>query len=827
MADFTFVSDQTTFNVNVSPMMIQTAPNTPVGTTVNVQSIGTSSANITLSIEGPPTIEWRFDGGAWQTPAVVSPSIGSTLMSSLEIQPKASTPMGHYSLAVKAVSGEQIEIRNLELDVGASAGYNMPIFSINPNTGTAGTNVSFSGSNFPNSTQISRITFGSANITLAQAITTSPTGSFSGAFTVPATLGGQPISAGTYPVRAYVGQAQADTMFNVYGGDDTFILNLSPNFLQGEPGGTPGTSGILNALGGASPTVKMAVKGLPPGVTAQWNGNVQSVFIISAPPGGQNNFSLTLVLPGMIPMGQYPATLEGWVDTNQNNVWDNNEKITRVNLELSIMPPQGYGMGMLSLSPTYGQVGDTITFSGSGFPGSTAVQSLAFAQTNVLTANITTSADGSFSGVFTVPGTAFGNPTGPGRYPVDVVVGTYPNDRRGGFDFQVVSTDQKFSVSASPGWLARPAGDTASVSISVRSLVNNPPSPTVILRVEGLPYGVTASFTTANVTPPVGGMEGRELQLNISNGAPMGNYPISIRAYNAANTAEEIWADFTLEITPSSGFMDMGMAMVTLSPNFGSVGSQVTVSGYGFPKSQNLTFIHLGPNDVTPSSVNATTDSEGAFSAVITVPSIPSGMHPVEVNVQGTIRMIPFNIMSVDDTFSLKVSPNWLEPIPAGDSNGRQIAITVTGLPGKTPTVTLSTEGLFAAYGTITQNWNPVSHTVNVTSAGGTATATLTLIPSENLPPGPYPFNIIAIDGNQNRRDYHMEFQVGPPAGFTNMDWMIEQGVFFPDIFLSPKSGPAGTQVTYTGMEPCPRRHVLGQLPHGKRYLVAGHRQGL
>ncbi|MCK4274862.1 MAG: IPT/TIG domain-containing protein, partial [Dehalococcoidales bacterium] len=468
------------------------------------------------------------------------------------IQPKASTSMGHFSLAVKAVSGNTTEIRNLELDVGASADYDMPIFSLNPNTGTAGTNVSFSGSIFPASENITGITFGSANITLAQTITTSPQRTFSGAFTVPATVGGEDLAPGTYPVRVFVGEVQADAMFNVYGGDDTFILTLSPNFLQGEPGSTPETSGILKALGGATPTVKMAVKGLPPGVITEWNGNDQPIFSISAPPGGQNSFRLMLVLPGMIPMGQYPATLEGWVDTNQNNVWDSDEKITRVNLELSIMPPMGYGMGMLSLSPTYGQVGDTITFAGTGFPGNTAVESLTFAQEDVLTANITTALDGSFSGVFTVPDYAFDYPTGPGQYPVDVRVGTEEDHRMGCFDFQVVATDQKFKVSVSPGWLARPAGDIASVSISVQSLVTNPPSPTVILRVEGLPYGVTASSTSANVTPPVGGMEGRELQLTISGSCPMGNYPISIGAYNAANPAEEMWTDFTLEVTPSS-----------------------------------------------------------------------------------------------------------------------------------------------------------------------------------------------------------------------------------------------------------------------------------
>ncbi len=789
-AQFTVFGNGASFSFNLSPNMIQAPPGATVTTSVNVQSVGASSSNVTLRVEGPPIIEWRFDGGEWGAPKTVSPPIGASLVSSLEIRPKPVAPMGHYSLAVKAAAGQQTEMRNLELDIGASAGFDMPIFSLNPNSGTAGTNVSFSGSNFPPEANITGLTFGGANITLGQTITTSAQRAFSGSFTVPATLGGQAISPGTYGVRVYVGQVQAETQFYVYGADDTFMLSLSPSYLQGSPGIQVRTSGLLKALAGAAPTVKMTVKGLPPGVETAWNEIVQPVFTLATPPGGQNNFQLGLVLPNMIPMGMYPAVLEGWVDTNANNVWDANEKISRVNLELSIMPPQGYNMGMLSLNPSFGRVGDTITFSGSGFARNTAITSLTFAGNNILMADITTSDDdsGSFSGVFTVP------TMGPGRYPVDVVVG----DRRGGFEFQIVSGDQKFSVNASPGWLARPAGNTGNVNIQVRSLVATPPSPSVVLRIEGLPMGVTPSFTTANVTPPVGAMESRDLQLTISSGCPMGNYPISVRAYNAANPSEEIWTNFTLEVTPSAGFMDMGMAMVTISPTFGSAGDQITVSGYGFPKSQSLTSIRLGPQNITP-GVATTTDDTGAFSAVITVPSLPSGMHPLEVNVQNTIRNLPFNIMGASDTFSLEVSPNWLQPIPAGDPNGRQIAISVNALPGKTTAVTLRTEGLFAAYGTITEVWNPTSKSVSITDTGGAATATLILIASENLPPGPYPFNIVAIDGSNNRRDFHMEFMVGPPAGFMNNDWMQQQGVFFPEIFLSPKSGSVGTQVTFTG----------------------------
>jgi len=127
------------FTIDLSPAMLHTAPGDIVETTVNIQSVGTSSAIVGLRVDGPPDIQWRFDGGELNSSANVSPPIGSTIMSSLEIQSKASTPMGHYSLAVKAVSGNQTEMRNLELDVGAAAGYDMPIFSLTASRSAAPT----------------------------------------------------------------------------------------------------------------------------------------------------------------------------------------------------------------------------------------------------------------------------------------------------------------------------------------------------------------------------------------------------------------------------------------------------------------------------------------------------------------------------------------------------------------------------------------------------------------------------------------------------------------------------------------------------------------
>ncbi|MBI2868412.1 MAG: hypothetical protein HYX96_01115, partial [Chloroflexi bacterium] len=808
-AAFTLFGEQAAFNLNVSPRMLQAAPGSPATTSVNVQSVGSSSANVTLRVDGPPNIQWRFNGGGWQSPVVVAPPIGGTVFSSLEVVPSASTPMGFYSLAVRAYDDQEEQVLNLDIGVGAAAGYSMPIFSLNPANGVAGTSVTFNGSNFPPGTPFSSLTFGSRTINLSQPITTSPQGSFSGAFVVPGNIDGQPVTAGTYPVRVMIGPAKAEAPFNVFGSGDTFAIRLSPSFLQGGPGGEPGTAGMLQSLSGAAPTVKMAVRGLPPGVTTRWNGNAQQVFTLSAPPGGQNNFSLALALPNMIPMGQYPATLEGWVDSTANNTWDPGEQVVRVNLELAVMPPQGYGMGMLSLMPSYGRVGDRISFVGAGFPADTAVASLTFAGTDVLEQAVTTSSDGSFSGVFTVPETAFGQSTGPGIYPVDVIVGTL----NGNFGFQVTGSGQKFNVDVSPGWLARTAGDTGSVNIVVRSLVNTPPSPTVLVRVEGLPVGVTPSFTETSVTPPVGNMESRELRLTISGGAPPGQYPVAVRAYNAADASQEIVVSFTLEITPSAGFMDMGMATVTTSPNAGSAGDQITVSGYGFPRNANLTFIRIGPVDVTPAGVVVATDASGAFSAVVRVPVLPGGPYPVEVNVQNTVRRAPFNITGGSDTFTLNVSPMWLEPVPAGDASGRQVTITVKGLPGKTPTVTLSTEGLFTPFGTITQVWEPASKVVTVTSAGGSVNARLTLKASENLPPGPYPFMIVGVDSLSSRKIVPMEFRVSPPANFMggfmgvdpnawNQQWQgteFASGIFFPEVTLSPNSGPAGTQVSYTG----------------------------
>ena len=203
----------------------------------------------------------------------------------------------------------------------------------------------------------------------------------------------------------------------------------------------------------------------------------------------------------------------------------------------------------------------------------------------------TRSTDGSFSGVFTVPTTAFGATTAAGMYPVDVTVGTTPNDRSGHFKFQVIEFDDEFSVSVSPHWLVQPAGQVANASIAVRSLRTFPPSPTVTVQIEGLPRGVTPSFTSWDVTPPVNDMSSRELQLTISESCPVGNYPISIRAYDTASPSDEMFTKLILEVTPSSNFIDMGMAMLTFSTTTGSSGDSVTVNGYGFPKSQNLTSI--------------------------------------------------------------------------------------------------------------------------------------------------------------------------------------------------------------------------------------------
>jgi hypothetical protein len=72
-AQFSLVSSQASFNISVSPMMLQAASGNTTSTSINVQSVGSSSSNVTLRVEGPPNIQWRFDGGVWQTPKIVSP----------------------------------------------------------------------------------------------------------------------------------------------------------------------------------------------------------------------------------------------------------------------------------------------------------------------------------------------------------------------------------------------------------------------------------------------------------------------------------------------------------------------------------------------------------------------------------------------------------------------------------------------------------------------------------------------------------------------------------------------------------------------------------
>ncbi|MDO9065820.1 MAG: hypothetical protein Q7U96_01890, partial [Chloroflexota bacterium] len=69
-APFTVVSSGATFSINLSPSFLHTAPDTVVGASAGIQSMGSSSPNVNLNIQGPPAIKWRINGGAWNTPAV-------------------------------------------------------------------------------------------------------------------------------------------------------------------------------------------------------------------------------------------------------------------------------------------------------------------------------------------------------------------------------------------------------------------------------------------------------------------------------------------------------------------------------------------------------------------------------------------------------------------------------------------------------------------------------------------------------------------------------------------------------------------------------------
>jgi len=341
----------------------------------------------------------------------------------------------------------------------------------------------------------------------------------------------------------------------------------------------------------------------------------------------------------------------------------------------------------ITLSPSAGCVGDTVTVDGTGFASGSTV-TLYFDDASVGTA--TTDADGSFDdATFTVPESYVGTHT---------VKGEDDNDNYATADFTV---SPKVTLTPASG----SAGDTITVngtgfksSASVTIYFGSTSLGTATTNING-------SFTDNTITIP---------------STSRGSHPIKAEDVDGNDAT----ATFTVA------------QKITITPTSGGPGIRVTVSGIAFGASKAITIKYNGAAvTTTPATINA--DATGSFTASFTVPASSIGTYAVEAS-DGTYSASANFTITIDVTLSTitsEASPGYagmeMTISGTGFTPNSQIRITYATTPIVIATTTSDNQGDFSATFEIPKSEHG-AHTI--TASDGTNTLQATFIMEQTAP---------------------------------------------------------------------------------------------
>jgi len=239
----------------------------------------------------------------------------------------------------------------------------------------------------------------------------------------------------------------------------------------------------------------------------------------------------------------------------------------------------------ITISPTAGYVGDTVTASGSGFAANTDV-TIYFDSTSAKTT--TTDASGNFSAVtFTVP------PSSKGAH---AVKGKDPDNESPSVNFSV---SQKISVTPTGGAPGLPVTVNGSGFATDKTIT--------------IKYNAVA-VTTTPATVKTDALNGSFSASFIVPSGVAGTY--AIEASDGTNSASANFA-VTINVT---------LSQTTSEASPGYVGMEITLSGTGFKPNTQIRITYTSTT-ITVATVNS--DNEGAFSATFDIPKSEGGTHTI------------------------------------------------------------------------------------------------------------------------------------------------------------------------------------------------------
>ncbi len=359
-----------------------------------------------------------------------------------------------------------------------------------------------------------------------------------------------------------------------------------------------------------------------------------------------------------------------------------------------------YATAGLTVSPDKGPVGTTVTVTGHGFAkGEDGIEVMYYTDDTYqrVGRNIIADARGTWTASFQIPA------SDPGEHKIDA---------QGNFSQSYDVKDASFTVTA--GITIDKSSGGVGESITMTGS-----------RFEDYEQGIQILF---NGNPVVTGIkadsQGNWEKTFAVPDKPAGNYTVT--AEGEYTSAQDI-SRLSFEIKPS----------IVLSPTTGHVGTDVTVTGYGFTADKNVSIMYDGNQKTT-----ATTDGQGSFEASFPVPASLHGEHQV------TIGYSASSIASATFTMESKApgTPQLISP-----SNRARV-----GFIGRvvTPTFEWSAvsdeSGVYynlqiATSANITPSGEFVDPIISVTGLTGTSYTV-----TEALPHGTYYWIVQAVDGAQN-----------------------------------------------------------------------------
>jgi hypothetical protein len=500
---------------------------------------------------------------------------------------------------------------------------------------------------------------------------------------------------------------------------------------------TPGTESLVDggageeisveavASNGFTGTVKVAISGLPSGVTA----NPASLTLT---PGTAQNVTLTAAANATV--GNATVTFTGTSGTLKHTATvaltttaEPNFSLTATPATLSIQAGAAGKPVSVEAVAANGFTG-TVTVAISGLPTGVTANPTSLTLTPGTAQSVTlTAAANATVGKATV---TFTGTSGALTHTATVAL--------------TVTAAANFSLTATPATLSIQAGATGK-PVSVEAVAANGFTGTVTVAFSGLPAGVTANPPTLTLTPGTA----QSVTLTAAANATVGKATVTFTGTSGALTHTATVAltvtaaapapNFTFSATPgtlplTAGATGSPVSVEAVATNGFAGTVTVTISGLPTGVTANPTTLTLTPG--TAQSITLTASSSAASGNTVVTFTGTSGalVHTATVTVEVTVPPPGFSLTVLPTSLTLTIgatgSPVSVNAVPV-NGFASTVTVTISGLPANVtanpPTLTLTPGTAQSTTLTAASNAVASSETVTFTGTSGAIVETATL----------------------------------------------------------------------------------------------------